>query len=319
VSSPDSIKAKNLEAIKEDFGSGTYADEGIKLCLATPEPKLLHLLRSHLVEGIGSAETGKRESVDAALSYAGILELAAMTAAIPWPPSKSLLARFRRVLNRASVRRYYELFYPLLLPTLFRWRLDGQPLVPYGDCEEGLPYFQQFLALSDGLEHPDVEMFLWFLDDGKDWDEDREDWVGLADFFHVLARPRELIRHLSSTHDSSLSCSVRGFGRFLAFAESFDAFLASMAKHELLGSALWHYHAYWFYQLSGQVGGVIAAGIEEFRTYVADQPAGKMPAQRREFIRQTYAMMDRTQLALRRLTSSAYRGPLEAAYFGRTL
>ena len=84
-------------------------------------------------------------------------------------------------------------------------------------------------------------------------------------------------------------------------------------RRPVFQSALWHYHGYWFQQLSGQVFGVISTAIEQYREWVPKE--GKDEAEIRA-IAATHISMDRSQLAMQRLTSASYRHVLEEmAYF----
>ncbi len=316
-----SLRKRNYADLRTRFFARTPASKGFALVTDRKRGRALDgLLRSHLVKGVlTQREVTARDSVDHLLSYLGLLEIASIVSAIPWPLPGIFGRRAERALSNAAVRRYYEHFYPLILPVLFRWRLEGTPLVQYGAFDGCVPHFQQFLNLSEILGEPEVIEFLWFLDDGRSWDPKSRKWVGLRDFFGLLTHPAKLVKYLAHAgNQSPVADALRGFLRFVSFSLMLDQLLVSTSEWPLLQSALWHHHAYWFYQLSGQVGGVLAAGIEGFRAHVGDG-SRRRPRQEAEAVTETHRLMDSAQLVLQRLTSSLYRAPLEQAYFARVL
>src|SRR6185295_3749547 len=85
-----------------------------------------HLLRHHAEEAVSDGETYQRDSFDFILANYSRLETAALIGYVP----DTFPEAFRREslwnLSHAAVRRYYETHYPVLLPRLFRWRLEGK-------------------------------------------------------------------------------------------------------------------------------------------------------------------------------------------------
>lgn len=301
----ETIRQSNLAQLESRYFCSHAAESGGSLIDRNAARRLRTLLRSHLLEPISEAEADSRDNVDALLSYYSLLEIGALAGCLPDPLPKNLAEAAHHRLSQPSVRRYYESFYPLVLPQLFRRRTAGEPS-PDGSTIDS-HHFMTFLQISELASGEPVDSFLWFLDEGQSEDSNGT-WWSLADFLQTISDKRSLVRHMTrpSKKWGPLERSLHGFVRFLNFMRTFDSFLQSCPR-PLLRSAFWHHHAYWFEQLGGQVGGVISVAIEQYRSWV-----GKSASPReQELIQYTNKDMDEAQWALRRLTSGLYRAPLD--------
>jgi hypothetical protein len=307
------LKKVNFATLQDRYFSNGSAQEGAKLIDMLLSSKKSHglsyLLRSHLIKGVGGRETEKRDRIDDLIAFYSILELASLLKVIPSKLPKNLTKRAIKHLSNFSVRRYYERFYPLVLPQLFLRRLTGQPLIT--DCpSNSFSYFDHFMILSDILKDDGVDLFLWFLDEGE------TDSYGIDDFFEVISNSSRFARRLTRTPNkqTALDKSLHGFLKFLYFCREMDAFLVGLSDYPVIQSAFWHYHGYWFQQLSGQVLGVLSVAIEQYREWIP--PKNSILSQEDiETIEDSHRVMDRAFVQVRRLTSAIYRIPLEETLF----
>lgn len=214
------------------------------------------VLRHHTEEAIEDEETWYRDYVDDLLHFFSILEIAIMTGCI----TKEILSiKDRRLaielLTHPAVQRYYERNYPLLLPTLFRRRLEGDGVRSI----ESENRFRDFLNVSRAIEGDEsVDTFLWFLDGGQYRDGNR--WVGIDDTLEALASAEQMARLLKKGHGARAR-SVEGFRRFAVFCEQFDRLLRASNDTPIVRDAFWHAHGYWFHRMRKRVGATMDQGV----------------------------------------------------------
>lgn len=294
------IQHDNLELIHRHAYTARAA-RGAKFIEESTDHLLAVTLDSHLIREPSATAIRRRDDIDFLLSYYSILELACRTGYIAATPPKAITQRALIHLQEPNVRRYYERYYPLLLPQAFRERLtttDNPPPVP---CEQ---LFEEFLTVNALRDDPDVEQFLWFVDDGTDTEEGEE--YGLSDALLVLRKPKRLVKAMTTPRDAA-DFALRGMMRFLRFSRELYAFLEHV-ENPVMRSAFWHYHAYWFLQIGGQVLGVMTVAIEELRSYVAKN---KMTTAELHAATTTYESMDAATRELQLLTTGRYRVALE--------
>jgi hypothetical protein len=234
---------------------------------------LRRLLRHHseFPDGVvEEADTYRRDQFDFLLSFYGLLEVASMMRLVPEELPKKIGQTAREALHDPWIKRYYEVNYPLLLPKLLRWRLDGFDEVAdvVALPRQTFEVFERFRLLSRNMDFDDnssgknVERFLWLLDGGVvDDDEDIDSLLA------IVADPdryaRRIIKPVKKGGRSDLDQALIGFGIFLAFAVEFDAFLDALKEYRQLQSALWHHHGYWFRAFHSLAGGEVRSVIRQ--------------------------------------------------------
>src|SRR5438477_4440732 len=188
-----SSQEANLSDLIRQFFEATSAASGAVLLdkMSQDSPKLFKLLRSHLLRPISEKEVSQRDAIDELLAFYSLLEIASMCQGIPRELRPHLAARAIHHLSLPPMRRYYSKLYPLLLPQCFLQRMVGSPIMAERDCARD--YFRQFLEISNMLSDDDVEMFLWFLDDGSAPDEEGDQY-GLEDFLLTLSQGRKFAK-----------------------------------------------------------------------------------------------------------------------------
>lgn len=300
VSANPELLAANLESLDLEF-LDDRAQGGLAFLLNATDAELALTLQSHLLHEPSQPAMKIRDHVDFLMRYFSILELASLTGTIPNPLPETVSHSAHAVLSRPAVRRYYERYYPILLPQFLLRRLNGDPL-RFAFEGNGMPLLSRFIDVSSLREGDNPEMFLAFLDDITIYGR------GLPHVLSILQDGRKFVRSMTTKHPDEIDNGVRGFVAFLSFSRALNAFLLELRHSPLLRSAFWHYHGYWFQQIGGQVLGVITAGVETLRNYVDVESAD---ADVHAEMKETHASMDASIRDLQMLTSAIYRYPLE--------
>jgi hypothetical protein len=261
------------------------------------KPDLSVLLRDHRGRHITSArEIRQRDSFDYLLAFYSILEIASLIGFVPDPIPQAAAKQFLRDLKTPAVRRYYEKHYVLLLPRLTRLRLEGKSSLAEAHSNvQTYGLFQSFLSFeSQARDDEDVEMFLWFLDDGY------SDGYGLVDALKCLRNRNRFVKRMLRPRgkQDDLDKGLRGFGKVIAYCVDFDELLQRCQGWPLFQSALWHYYAYWFDLLNESVGSSLHAAISNINSWA--------PSQTREANRLMHQYMQRVTASVDRLLSGDY-------------
>lgn len=261
------------------------------------------LLRHHSEEPISDAETWTRDHFDFLIGYFSMVEVGCIAACMPFPLPRSHCRLAKRFLGHRAVRRYYEEHYRLLLPALHLQRCTGQSTTGWDrDAPPDFETFASFFAqsLPTNREEGSLETFLWFLDGGARGDADLEDTLT------VLASPARIARQMSAPFDEEdhLALSVRGFTEFLVFCIALDQLLAA-CEDEILQSAMWHHHAYWFSRIDGEWGPALRTAIENVARWQT-RLAAKVDAESRAGFRAAQDDIRAAAAALAHLGSGRY-------------
>jgi hypothetical protein len=263
------------------------------------------LLRDHAEDAVESErEIRQRDSFDYLVAFYGILEIASIIRFVPVPLPQTRKTEFLADLSDSAVTRYYQENYPLLLPRLCRLRLEGKPSIHETSSDYRVhSFFQSFLSLeSRERNDDDVDLFLWFLDDGSDAG------YGLSDVIECLLNRSDFVKCVlrSPRKRDELDSAVCGFGKLLSFCMDFDALLQRCETWPLFQSALWHYYAYWFDLVGGSIGPRIREIIDNFYSWKPEQSslANHVMGQ----------YMDQSQHSVDRLLSGTYGAALRSAY-----
>lgn len=306
------LRAENLKTIEASMSSA--AKRGARLLDTLGQEKLTQLLRSHLVREVTSrSDLSRRFAIDELLEHYSLLEVAAGLRVVPERLSRKTMVQVKAHLGLPTMRRFYEAYYPLILPQMLRMRAEGHP-IDLGVPKAGL--YQAYVGLVEVtrlLIGDDIDTFLSFLDDGVWTDSKGEEW-GLNDTLRALHSPDALARMLRRPEEKwgPNEYALAGLRKFLVFCQEFDNLLQAHDKYPLAQSAMWHFQGYWFEQVGGQVGGVIATALERYREFA--EPGSASRRATRAAVA-THLQLDRSLLGLRRLTSGVYRAPLEEVVY----
>ncbi|HXU35148.1 MAG TPA: hypothetical protein VN937_02210 [Blastocatellia bacterium] len=225
------------------------------------QPDLTHLLRHH-EEAIDDKETYQRDSFDFLLAYYSLLEIACLIQYVPSTFPDGFREESLWNLSHPAVERYYEKNYPLFLPRLFRLRLGGHSELSISSKKEAThPLFVRFLGMVNHVrEDGEIELFQWFLDDG------RVAGYFLGDTLELLQSPRDTVNALIEIPGKRTipQKSISGAQKFLAFCSEFDGLLQEARDFPLFQSAMWTYHSYWFELIGDQVGRRLGRILDSF-------------------------------------------------------
>jgi hypothetical protein len=110
-----------------------------------------YLLRDHNESAITSPETYPRDQIDQLLSYYSVLFIAIHAGAIDPTEIVKELNRIKALLDYEPLERYYRETYPLLIPQIFSYFLEGKP-GPFGErakirSESGVRLFFVFFLI----------------------------------------------------------------------------------------------------------------------------------------------------------------------------
>lgn len=272
-----------------------------------------YLLRRHHPEApISNRETWDRDSFDYLIGAYGILEIASLIAVVPDPVPPRVGAPALLHLSHPAVRRYYESHYRLLLPRLFRLRLEGKYEAREERGATTASLFMRFLDLHDYMEaDPQVENFLWLLDGGYrkvNLDDVLKAFKDKDTFLKVMTRPLTKHKLGSQTRrdrDDQLTFSLLGMQKFFWFCLEFEVLLDEATALPRLQSAFWFAYEYWFSHLRNKVGRTLPLAVERIKgwvDYYSDSEAGSAGG----------VTADQMKKTLSRLTSDEFRQGLAA-------
>jgi hypothetical protein len=284
------------------------------------------LLRDHRIRGqsvpVGPESEG-RAATDQLLKCCSALEIACQARVIPACIDADFAGQMARILSDASVRKYFEVFYPERNPQLFLLRLQGKA-VDRGEADEAQcrSLFNRFIELDLRFMH-DIEsgpnaLFLRLLDD---WS-----WLyaGIGYKFDsiikIISNPEDFVSIIATpvVSDDPRSSGIHGFVAFLTFATDLDSLLSDLAGYPMLQSCIWHHYGYWFDTISEDFDQKIGKAINSFLGW---QPTAEMPLESsnrssealvevieeiKDFVRVTMQVLDR-------LIAPTFRKPVELA------
>jgi hypothetical protein len=222
------------------------------------------LLRHHRMKAIELPwELDVREGVDRLLAFYSRVELAVMCGVVTELDSEPLISA-REFLGNWHVRRFYESHYPLLLPEAFRLRLVGNQRPDTVATTNGWRTFSQLLDINSTIEDDvDTSIFLKLLDDFW-WGS-----FGFEEFADSLAEPARVGRAFMDEGTTLCDRAIRGARIFMMFCTRLDRLLAR-TEDEVLRSAMWHYHSYWFLLAAEKVGKRLDLMLRRFRDWGTD-------------------------------------------------
>ena len=308
---------RNRRHLEWQYLQSTGAAKALELMRSQPSDyELGHLLRDHRDEPIEAmAEVRRRDEFDDLLTYYALLELASATRFAPSTLPDEVREEALQVLRHPAVASYYQDYYPLLLVDLFRERLEGNPVLPSNFPESANALFPALLDISAPLTSgEDLDVFLWFLDDGI--------WGGyaLSDLVELVGDPDRYVEHLNRLavdgSSNALDRSLIGLQEFLGFSLAFDALLQRCGDSPLLQSAFWHFHGYWFDQIGTKVREGLDSILDQFAAWTAAETASDTGESERE---EAVTSILEVKSAIERLTDGGYGQNLRGYARGEVL
>lgn len=250
------IHSANLHLLQSQYLFDGRADVALAIMKNEPAGEssfLRQLLRHHDEEGVKvEMEVRARDSFDFLIAYFSLLEMATLAGYVPAALPEGERDFALKVLAQPNVKKYYTSNYPLLLPKLYRLRLENG-VAPVPADGAAIPLFQQFLGIVEWQRSDDdMDTFLWFLDSGKfgKW--------SVRDLVRTLSESDAYAEALLKQRKRTpVDRGVAGYGKFLSLCLVLDRLLQDAAGWPLVQSAMYHYYEYWLRSLRKNASSVL--------------------------------------------------------------
>ena len=210
----------------------------------TPE-QLTRLLRHHYPDGVNDpAEIAFRRSMDEWLGEVSLLYLAWLSGYCSDPQNTGQGATILAILDNAALKHYYETYYPIALPWLFRLHLS-ETISFKAEAAPGA--FEYFANLYERFRNdPDLDVFLSFLD-GFSYGGSMTR-IDIDTVIQSFENPDRIVEAFSRTgsQTTKLDRGIIGFLRFATFSTSLYDLLERCKDFPILQSAFWFFYAFWY-------------------------------------------------------------------------
>jgi hypothetical protein len=226
-----------------------------EICAKLDDRGLARLLRHHELRHVSDpTEVEQRQTFDYAIQAYSLLTVALIAGYVPADLGADRRSEIESFLGRAPVRKYYEDYYRILLPSLLRLHAKGETQLPQEGGDLAWGGFQWFVRFSSRFEKdPNLRTFLNLLDDFD------YDGLTIETFLNGLSDPSDALAGIVKPPDllTRKDRAVLGMLRFMTFCRELDPGLKAMADVPLTQSACWFYYSYWFKGFAEDVGGRI--------------------------------------------------------------
>jgi len=239
--------------------------EAKAICGKLDDRGLSHLLRYHQPERVSDpTEIEQRQTFDYALQAYSQLTVALIAGYVPAALGGDRSRDIEAFLGREPVRKYYEEYYRILLPSLLRLHAKGGAQIPQEGGDLAWGGFQWFVRFSSRFENdPNLRTFLNLLDDFD------YDGLTIGTFLNALSDPSEALAGIVKPPDllTLKDRAVLGMLRFMTFCKELDPPLKAMADVPLTQSACWFFYSYWFKGFA-EVGGRMEGCLATLRAWI---------------------------------------------------
>jgi hypothetical protein len=286
-----------LHAYYYGTAAASAAEHLSRLIQGRDEKSLKSLLRDYRVAGVYSKrEIDLRAAVDRLLNCYSVLELASFTGFIENVGHTDLGQRARTILGSPQVQSYYEEFYPLNLPRLFRLRINDR-WVERTTFKAADVLFLGFLELDRRFMKLEDGVFLRMLD--SFWFSG----FGFRDVVAAISEPRVFLRYVLEPDDSDvIGKALQQFSSFMEFCFDFDRLLARSHGDALLSSTIWNHYSYWFDIIGESLRHQLGQALGRFLKW-APPNDGEAAIEIQEYVKQARDVLNR-------LTSGIYAKPV---------
>jgi hypothetical protein len=302
------VAQANLEDVLAKYYAGTAARSAAAYltdCISRQRNgELETLLRDYRGRPITAKhEIDLRAATDRLLTCYSILEISSMANFVPQLPH-AFASEARSIIEYPQVRRYYEQYYSMKLPILFRRRLAGERF-----------------ALSDSETAAGIPAILSFLDLDRQFTEKLEDRTLLRmldsftidgyrfrDLVALIETPERFVQYLlGDPQRETLGQAARELGLFLQFCVELRGLLDRTGELPVLQSAMWSYYGYWFDVLGEELNRRLGDALTRF-------PAWQVPAgsSADDATHEIQKFVRHAQSVIRDLTSRKYAAPIDA-------
>lgn len=230
---------------------------------------LEHFLRNHHGEPIRTDEEIQfRRGLDLLLGFYSAVAAALLCNYVSVDIVESFSETDTQIITNPSVVKYYEAYYPLVLPTILQFSIsfpEFRQVIQSIASRSTITTneFELFLNLfRSRLEDEDINNMLLFLDDGffYDWQQN----VGISVDRFVLALENPVVYRSTSDnfrHSAYLSQIFLGFSKFMNYLNIYRNKLEPHTKRPYQAATIWLLETYWFSRLNFRLGDTIKNGL----------------------------------------------------------
>lgn len=198
-------------------------------------------------------------NVDSLIEFYSLLQIALFANYIDYPLPEKLTNEIDLFLDTSAVRKYYENYYPLLLPYLLLKQIQKNEYYKNNIYRESPILFDRFLILNQFVKHDeDIQLLLWFFDDG---------WIGkysIKDFLNILKDKTKMLEEYSNKIHP-LNKIMWGFTKYTQFLSDYADLIRDCHSNPILQSSLWHYHSYWFGRMENKINKNLKISIQSIK------------------------------------------------------
>jgi hypothetical protein len=237
---PEETLLLNLRDLTEVYRESTVASWGARLIDSAPPVLPISLRASRFDRLLGVVSP--REAIATLLRFYGLLEVASLAALIPSELPQEFREAALRHLENLSIRLFYERDAPMLLPQIFRVRLERQQNLREERSESAGRLVQHLLGLYGSLsEDDDVAVFLAVARRGDD--------KGLSDLFNALESQDAFLGRVVNPRDARGDGKpvLHGFRKFVLHCIDMQRVFSEGREFQLLGMAVRWFHADWLF------------------------------------------------------------------------
>lgn len=249
-----------IKALYRDRGAGKEGYDTLKrLIVKNDIATLLTLLRDHRIEGIYTdEEVISRDNVDYLMQYYSLIAVGMLGNLLPQQLGTDMEQEVKLVLTNEAVIPYYTNHYPLFLPQLLLKAINADdPIIDNVPYQTAYPVYMQAIDLiTQRVNDKNIEMFLWFMDDGYAGNENINSLIAM------LQNDEALQESFNKKHLGLTDMALRGMINYYAFMDEFYDLLQKLNDYRLFQSAVWHLEGYWFREIRSDLENIIDVTIQ---------------------------------------------------------
>ena len=255
---------QSLEAL---FANGTAED-------------LSRLFRNHAGPGNGvydPKEVATRRQMDEWLAEVSLIYLAGFSGYAARSAGTAYGERILKILGHASLRPFYERYYPIALPWLFRLELEDEVAI---EAEQAPGAFEFFANLYERFRNDrELACFLDYLD-GFAYGAG-EARVSVETVVEAFGNPDRVVQAVfrPQAQMTPLDAGIVGLLRFATFSTSLHELLQKCDAFPVLRSAFWFFYAFWYREFHKDVKALSVGAIQTAAGSVRDKGSQALASQ----------------------------------------
>jgi hypothetical protein len=287
---PDEIRIVNLRDLTAVYRRDTAADWGARLVDVSPQrlPLTVRVAgRFHRLVGRASPLDAIREL----LLFYGLLEIASLAGVIPAELPPEFAHEALRHLRSSEVRALYEGSVPMILPQLFRLRLEREQGLREERVDSARPLFQHLLGLYGAISSDgDIAALLAMAR--------RRDGRQLGNLLvHSLESQAVFLDRVLGLEDTLGDSNrvIEGFRKLVLYCIDMSRIFAAAREFPFLGAAFRSFHVDWLLEsesLRSVVAGPALLKLRSWRPAESDMEPDRARAVTEAFDRLENSVLD---------------------------